>query len=330
MDRAKILALIDVRRSRGLEIGALVRPIVTRDEGAVEYVDRTSTEDLRRWYSGNDQVDVTKLVEVDHVWGQETLFDCVGRQRTYDYVVASHVIEHVPDLFGWLGEIASVLIDGGIASFVVPDKRYTFDVLRRTSSESELVDAYVRGLRRPDSRQIFDHFSGFRDVDAEEVRNCRVIPSDLPPRHQPLEVLDLCRRALAKEEYIDTHCWVFTPRSFVEALDLGSRLGLLPFEIATMFPTPVQSHEFFVSLRRIPANATIEDQRAAFLASCRQLDLPGEERELRVLDDLEERARKAEFSLQALHNSRSWRMTAPLRRVATAWRKFAGRRRTDI
>lgn len=329
MDRVKILALIDVRRSRGLEIGALVRPIVTRDEGTIEYIDRTSTEDLRRWYSGNDQVDVSKLVEVDHVWGPETLFDCVGRQRTYDYVVASHVIEHVPDLFGWLAEIASVLVDGGIASFVVPDKRYTFDLLRRTSSESEMVDAFVKGLRRPDPRQIYDHFSGFRDVDAEEVRSCRLIPSALPPRHQPLEVLDLCRRALAKEEYIDTHCWVFTPRSFVEALDLGSRLGLLSFEIAAMFPTPALSHEFFVSLRRIPASATIEDQRAAFLASRRQLDLPGEECELRDFSDLERRAKEAESALHALHNSRSWRMTAPLRRAATAWRNFAGRLRND-
>jgi len=114
MDRTKILALIDFEKWRGLEIGPLMRPIITKDMGRVEYIDRATTEELRRWYSNNDQVDPASLVEVDHVWGSQTLFDCVGRERVYDYVVASHVIEHVPDLLGWLQEIASVLADGGI------------------------------------------------------------------------------------------------------------------------------------------------------------------------------------------------------------------------
>lgn len=47
MDRSKILALIDVAKARGLEIGAQTRPVVTRDMGAVEYVDRATTAELR-------------------------------------------------------------------------------------------------------------------------------------------------------------------------------------------------------------------------------------------------------------------------------------------
>ncbi|MDP3173958.1 MAG: methyltransferase domain-containing protein, partial [Phenylobacterium sp.] len=265
MDRAKILAMIDLAHGRGLEIGALNRPVITRDMGAVEYIDRAPTEELRRWYAINDEVDVDQIVDVDHVWGSQTLFECVGRQRIYDYLVASHVIEHVPDLFGWLGEIASVLADGGIASFVVPDKRFTFDVLRRTSGDSELVDAYVRGLRRPEARQIFDHFYGFRDLGSEAVRG-GASPADLPPTHDARELMELCRRTQENGEYIDTHCWVFTPSSFVDALDLGSRLGVLPFEIASVIPTPEGSHEFFVALRRLPDSAP-EAQRAAFVAS---------------------------------------------------------------
>lgn len=148
MDRSKILALIDVAKARGLEIGAQTRPVVTRDMGAVEYVDRATTAELRKWYENDPAIDRTALVEVDHVWGERTLLDCVGGKRAFDYVIASHVLEHVPDLLGWLDEIAAVLVDGGIASFVVPDKRFTFDILRRTSTSSELVDAYLRQLRR--------------------------------------------------------------------------------------------------------------------------------------------------------------------------------------
>jgi len=118
----------------------------------------------------------------------------------------------------------------------VPDKRYTFDILRRTSSDSDLVDAYVRGLRRPDARQIFDHFINFRNVDGETLRSGNVRPGDKPAQHDARDLMEICRRAQGSGEYIDAHCWVFTPRSFVEALDLGSRLDVLPFEIGTIIP----------------------------------------------------------------------------------------------
>ena len=65
----------------------------------VKYTRRTElTEELRRWYAINDTVNVDDIVEVDHVWGDQTLAECVGATGAYDYLVASHVIEHVPDL----------------------------------------------------------------------------------------------------------------------------------------------------------------------------------------------------------------------------------------
>lgn len=326
MDRAKILAMIDVGKARGLEIGALMRPIVTREMGPVEYIDRASTEDLRAWYANNDQVDLDSIVRVDHIWGSQTLFDCVGRQRVYDYVVASHVIEHVPDLIGWLQEIASVLADGGIASFVVPDKRYTFDVLRRTSSNAEIVDAYVRGLRRPEARQIFDHFHNFRDVDPAALHDGLVTPGEMPSPHNPHDLLQTCRHSQRTGEYIDTHCWVFTPQSFLDALDLASQLQALPFEIAAMYPTPDHSHEFFVSLRRLPDSATPEQQRAAFVASHQRFRVPDETPSL-GLDEMMTRLRAAEIEVQSLRRSTSWRVTAPLRKVASLLRRARHRLR---
>ena len=313
MDRAKILSMIDLASGRGLEIGPLNRPVVTRGMGRVEYIDRAPTEELKRWYAINDEVNVDEIVEVDHVWGSQTLFECVGSQRVYDYLVASHVIEHVPDLFGWLGEIASVLADGGIASFVVPDKRFTFDVLRRTSGDSELVDAYVRGLRKPDARQIFDHFYSFRDVNSPEVLQ-GASPADLPPTHNARELMELCRRTLENGEYIDTHCWVFTPASFVGALDLGSRLGLLPFEVAEVIPTPPGAHEFYVSLRRLSEGAPASEHRAAFESS--RSRAPVEPAEGLDPEALLARALAAEAAAAALRRSTSWRITAPLRKLA--------------
>jgi hypothetical protein len=319
MDRAQVLALIDVANARGLEIGALNRPVVTREMGPVEYVDRASRAELQAWYAMNDEVDVDRIVEVDHIWGEQTLLEAVGGERAYQYLVASHVIEHVPDLFGWLGEIAAVLADGGVACFFAPDKRYTFDVLRRTSSESELVDAYVRGLRRPDARQIFDHFNGFRDLGSEEIRN-GAAPGDVASIHPPRELLELCRKVQSGGEYIDTHCWVFTPRTMAEALDLASRLDVLPFEIAALESTAPGVNEFFVGLRRLPDGLTPEDRRAAFLASAAGLDLPPEDEAASRIQALERRAQAAEQRVAAIEASTSWRLTAPLRAVVTRLR----------
>jgi hypothetical protein len=333
VDRRKLLDLIDVGAGRGLEIGALMEPVVTKAMGRVEYIDRASTGELRHWYANQGHVDPAGLVEVDHVWGSQTLLDCVGGVRRYDYVIASHVLEHVPDLFGWLCEVASVLVDGGIASFAIPDKRYTFDALRRTSSGSELVDAYVRRLRKPDVRQIFDHFTSYRDIDTAALHDGRITPQALPPVHDPRGILEACQRAAENGDYVDTHCWVFTPLSFVDAVDLGNRLHLLPFEIAALFPTAERSHEFFVSLRRLPESMSIEERRAAFLASRQRLDLPPEHPELaqdalvrrtaaaeQALRTAEERLSAAEGQLSELLNSTSWRITAPLRRLVSAWR----------
>jgi 2-polyprenyl-3-methyl-5-hydroxy-6-metoxy-1,4-benzoquinol methylase len=42
----------------------------------------------------------------------KTILDIVGKDR-FQVVLASHVVEHVPDLFGWLNDVASVLVPGG-------------------------------------------------------------------------------------------------------------------------------------------------------------------------------------------------------------------------
>lgn len=306
MDRASLFSLIDVARQRGLEIGALNRPIVTRQMGPVEYVDRAPRADLQAWYGGHD-VDPEKIVEVDHVWGDQSLLECVGGARVYDYLVASHVIEHVPDVFGWLGEISSVLADGGLGLFFVPDKRHTFDVLRRTSASGDFADAYLRRLRRPDARQIFNHVYDTRALDAD------ITLDDAMLTERARSGLAICRRSQEAGEYIDVHCWVFTPRSLLEALDLASRLDILPFEVAALEP----GHgEFFLALRRLPDRLDADARRAAFVASVQALSLP-DEPAAGSADSavLLARAELAMARAQAIENSTIWRLTAPVRAV---------------
>jgi hypothetical protein len=315
VQRERILTFLDVARQRGLEIGPLDRPIVTRDMGPVEYVDRARRDELVHTYGATGEVDPQRIVDVDHVWGEQRLVECVGGVRAYDYLLASHVIEHVPDLFGWLQEIGEVLVDGGLGVFVVPDRRYTFDVRRRTSGEAEFLDAYVRGLRRPDARQVFDCFFH------QELLDRRSSSEEVERTYLARHLLDVCRRAEAGE-YVDAHCWVFTPRSLLGGLELASRLLLLPFEIVALLPPERGDIDFLLVLRRLPADMPAEAQHTAFRASRDRLRLPDEGEVAATDARMLAEAQAAIARTAAIEASTSWRMTAPLRRAVTLARRL--------
>lgn len=315
MDRRLIHDLIDLTRP-GLEIGALNKPAVPRALGPVAYVDRADRAALAAWYGDPGHgVDPADLVDVDHVWGEETLLQAVGGQRAFAYVIASHVIEHVPDVFGWLGEIAAVLEDGGRAVFVVPDKRFTFDYLRPPSTGGEFVEAWLEGRRRPNTRQIFNHFHDTR-------------PEGTPEREEAALTewaqgcVALCRRAETNGEYIDAHGWVFTPGSLAQMLDLASRLDLLPFRIADFQATPPGDAEFMATLERLPDDWDFAARRAAFRESLEALDLPDETRTMDLEPSDLAQAEATLARARAIEASTIWRMTAPLRGLIDTARRI--------
>ena len=245
----KALSQIDVHRWRGVEIGPLMTPLIRREDGDVRYIDRAPTAELRRWYSSDPKVDLNKIVEVDYVWDEKPLSQCLGGE-VFDYCVGSHVVEHIPDVITWLQEIAVILRPGGVLSLVVPDKRYTFDILRRTSALEDVVAAFVSRLRKPSPRQIFDHFSHFTEVDTVALWDGKVDVESLRPEKTGAAALAIAREAHASGKYIDSHCWVFTPDSFLALLKEIDNLGLLDFDVAAFFPTEKPTLEFHVSLRR--------------------------------------------------------------------------------
>ena len=162
------LHLIDPERMRGLEIGALHKPRFDRTRTEVSYVDHAPTDELRHKYATDaamaDHLD--EIVDVDFVWaGDRRLADAVGDRGPFDFVYASHVAEHAPDLIGWLDQLAEVLVDGGIVALALPDKRLCFDVNRALTEIADLVDAHLQGLTAPGYRQIYDFHSKMVAVD---------------------------------------------------------------------------------------------------------------------------------------------------------------------
>ncbi|MBA3780525.1 MAG: methyltransferase domain-containing protein [Nocardioides sp.] len=67
----------------------------------------------------------------------------------YAWGIASHVIEHIPDLVGWLAQLADVVADDGVLVLAVPDKGYGFDAHRPLTTVGQILAAHEEGHTRP-------------------------------------------------------------------------------------------------------------------------------------------------------------------------------------
>ena len=269
--RDRILANLDLQSMDGVEIGPLANPLVSPWEGRIFYVDWADTDTLRARYAHDPAVDVSKIMPVHAVWGQNSLQDCIGRERRVDYVVASHVIEHVPDLITWLAEIRSILKPTGTLRLAVPDRRYTFDYLRFESRIHDVLDAYLKRARAPLPRQIMEFHHLIRDVDQVAAWNGPLDPEALPRRASSIRTgFEAAQDAIRTGAYYDTHCWVFTPLSFAELFGEIAELDLLGFSCETYFETQRNRLEFFVHLSPCDDKDRILASWAGMKAALRQ------------------------------------------------------------
>lgn len=336
--RDQIRTGMELRNKTTMEIGPLYRPFVLKSEGDVIYVDHADTDTLRKKYASDPTFDVSGIVQVDAVWGDQTLLECLGGRRV-DYVIASHVIEHVPNLIAWLQELSLVLNHGGEIRLVIPDKRFTFDIARRLTVFSDIIDAYIRKARRPLPLCVFDFVSSARYVDVHEAWRTKLDIDSLPHYHTYDSALRIAKDALETQNYHDVHCWVFTPCSFARLMREAAQHGLLELECSQYTDTPCNSLEFTVYMRSSAnKDAIIEswrkmetslsdppavgtppehDAASATVALEKELnDLLERERELR------DALKRAQSLVEAYSLSASWRLTRPLRALMRAMRRW--------
>ncbi len=307
----RVVKMIDLEGRIGLELGPLTTPIIRKDQADIYYLDHMSQADLKEKYK-NEPVDPGKIVPIDYVLRNNSVKQSVGSKK-FDYVIASHVIEHIPDVVSWLEDINSVLNDGGILSLVVPDKRFTFDLFREDTTPADTIGAYVDRLGKPSSSTMYSYATDYaKDIDTASVWNDREYYSKVAPerRWTREEALQMCRNNTFPETYIDTHCSVYTPESFLDITRELTRLKLINFEICNFIDTQEYELEFFVTLRKIKVNDENKDRiikkipkiKNYNIDTVRQIELEGKNELL---------SREVEL----LKNSLSWRVTEPLRKV---------------
>ena len=258
--RERILAGLDIARLTGIEIGALDKPLVPPGSGAVLYVDHADTPTLRQKYAAVPGVNLNALVEVDAVWGDSTLCEALQARATthpdtptqVDYVIASHVVEHVPDLVGWLDEIHDVLKPTGQLRLAVPDRRFTFDCLREDARLSDVVAAHLAGARRPTPQAILDS-----QLNAAPAADTAKLWDESLGAGAPVPQFDWDYAVRAAREaiggaYHDAHCWAVTPYSLADIFVALAEHGLLRLACAKFDDTAQGDCEFH--LRMVPCD----------------------------------------------------------------------------
>jgi len=267
-DRRGVLLQGVAPEMRILEIGPSYAPLAPRSEGwNACVVDHATREELVEKYRDPVHgVDVSRIEDVDVVWRNGPLDEALGPERQgFDVCLASHVIEHTPDLVGFVGGVLRTLVPGGWLSLAVPDLRYCFDLLRGPTRVGEVVDAHVRHASR-------HGIATFVDQRAYAVRKGgRIAWSaadggtvELMESLADVESL-LASRDDDDGEYVDAHVWRFTPASFELLVLELSALGMLDAHVESIHASV--GCEFFVRIRagsRLPA--TVEQIDAIRLA----------------------------------------------------------------
>jgi len=250
MDRVQWLCADLPQDEPGIEIGPLDKPILERPRFAVSYADHLDRNGLKHKYATHATVDPDRIPEIDFVIGPDGIRAAAGRpDGSFHYLLASHVIEHVPDPIGWLRDIASLLREDGVVALAIPDQRYCFDALRRSTTPGEWVEAALSGHTRPSPGRIFDAL--YNEVthrgaiawgagaDERELRRSRISK----------QAFDIARDAHAGAAYFDVHCWTFTPESFCNLMRDLVLAGAIDFALDDI--TPPHGCEFLARLRKV-------------------------------------------------------------------------------
>jgi predicted SAM-dependent methyltransferase len=233
----------------GVEYGPLHQTLLPKPQHNVLYVDYADRDFLVEHYKNNPNVDVNLIPDIDIVTKGEGL-DNFLKEGTLDYVVASHVMEHVPDLLGWLESNLRLLKVGGRIAIAFPDKRYCFDIKRRPTFLSDILCAYLEKRTRPTFQQICDHFWNVSKVTAVSAWDGTITASNAEYIHSRERALSVIKSKLNSNEYTDCHCWVFEDKQFMDIMEEIRKYSNISYRIIDYSPTKVNQLEFYITMER--------------------------------------------------------------------------------
>ena len=239
-----LLASVDLTDKTILELGPLDNPTVMKDEADVYYLDWFSSDELRSQLK-NTSRQVERVVDVDYVVKGSNMSDYVDRK--FDLIIANHVIEHVPDLISWAGELERLTHQSSLLFLSIPDKRFTFDVSIRSTDVIDIYQRHKDALQMADLYHIMRHHYYFQRVDAPSIWEGKT--PDKTRRNMKLSEAEIIAQQKSKT-YSSIHCSIFTDDEFSIIWADLVREGLVFWETAKIFPTAAPRNEFHVIMKR--------------------------------------------------------------------------------
>ena len=140
----------------------------------------------------------------------------------YDAVVSHHCVEHQPDLIAHLLKVTSVLSPGGCYFFSVPHKYRCFDYFIPESTIVDVISAHYLKHEKPSFKSILEH-RVFTSHTYQDGTN----PFDsLQPSMK--KRIEWAFDEFSSNEYVDVHCWQFTPDSMRKILSQLAAFDFIP------------------------------------------------------------------------------------------------------
>jgi SAM-dependent methyltransferase len=236
LDRAAMTALLArYLVGDGVELGPGHSPFPIPYSGTnVRYVDRWVPDTNRELFPELGEAtfpmpDIVADLDTDRLSALD--------DESQDFVIASHVLEHLANPLAMLGEIHRVLRSGGIALVLLPDRRRTFDRDRRPTPVQHLVAEYEADVTTVSEGHIEDFLRGVGEWHDDWSADARA------------QVIERQR-----QRSIHVHCW--SQDEFSETLLHVLETGRQPWDLldAVFVEDVVDSIEFGYVLRKRPAD----------------------------------------------------------------------------
>jgi SAM-dependent methyltransferase len=224
----------------GLEIAPYYDPFLKKSEYEIYYTDYIETEKIREKALANPDLSGAEIPAVDFVWTPGfPLRKCAPPELEFDYVVASHVMEHVPNPLGWLNELCSVLKEGGKIAVFLPERRLNSDYFRATTGFSQLVQWWIEQPDVPTPGQVVDFMSSsFLNFHGKGVGWDAVgSPPDAATRaYSDHECINAGIFVFNERQYIDVHCTVWDSDSCADIFRRCGAGGLMNVDVSNATP----------------------------------------------------------------------------------------------
>jgi 2-polyprenyl-3-methyl-5-hydroxy-6-metoxy-1,4-benzoquinol methylase len=246
MNRKEILLNNVTKEKLGLEIGPSHAPIAKKKDGYnVEILDYLDENKLKIIYEQRHNMDVSDIEKVDYIFNGEKLPELV-KNKKFNWIIASHVIEHVPDLIGFLQGCEEILENNGQINLAIPDKRQCFDINRECSSLSRVIDIHEFSPKHQSVGAITEYF-----LKVCTKNNLIAWAGELKVegiKIHSLEEINLNIEKTRQDIYVDIHNWVFTPESFESLINDLIFLKYINLKLEKVIDTI--GCEFFVILKK--------------------------------------------------------------------------------